>query len=83
MKALLLLAAIATAAMTGCVAPNSQFAELSTAQAESNRRYTEQIEAVGRAQAREERMSRAEAADVATRNTPKNVSTTTVYAPRF
>jgi hypothetical protein len=49
----------------------------------SNRRYTEQIEAIGRAQAREERMSRAEAADVATRNAPKNVSTTTVFAPRF
>jgi hypothetical protein len=74
---------VATLAISGCAAPNSQFATLSPEQAERNRQYTERIEAVGRAQEREERMGRAEAAEVATRNAPKNVSTTTVYAPRF
>lgn len=72
-----------TLALVGCVAPQSEFSALQPAQAESNRSYTEQIEAVGRAQEREERMNRAEAAEVASRNAPKNVSTTTVFAPRF
>jgi len=69
--------------LAGCTTTESANQGLSLAQLESNRRYTERIEQVGRDQQHVEQMRRADAVEVSTRNAPSSVSTTHVFAPRF
>ncbi len=67
----------------GCAAPNTASRTFSAEQAEAKRLNIERIESIGRQQEHEERMSNAEAAELASRHAPASVSTTHVFAPSF
>jgi hypothetical protein len=63
--------------------PNAGYFAMDPAQAEANRQNTHRIEHDSQNFRHRERMSEATAIEKATRNMPRSVSTTNVYAPRY
>lgn len=67
--------------LASCSLPNSNYFAADPATIENSRRHIAAIDRQDRVIAHEERMSRAEAHRLATENTPKHQSSTTIIIP--
>lgn len=77
--------ALPTLMAVSCVnpTPNTAYFGMDPAQAEANRQNTNRIQQEDRDMDHVERMRRAHAHEISTRNAPTHVSTTSVYAPSY